>query len=94
MKNTYVTYGHLRRIDSYRFSSIGLDGLVKTLDNIDINYSKEEIHEKWNFLSEKFAYPHEYLNRFDAYQKPVYCYKKDFFSKLKNGCPKDQNMEK
>ena len=31
MKNTFLTYGCIRFIDSYRFQSSSLDSLVKTL---------------------------------------------------------------
>ena len=41
------------------------------------------------------AYPYEYFNILDDYQKPVDNLKKeDFFSKLKNKCPDDEEIER
>ena len=147
-----MTYGCIRFIDSYRFSSNSLDSLVKTiLDNTNktLKKLKEEIGdkdeilnivneivennrtindlkkdypneiknleeallnymgendlkilkagfpEKWKYLTKKLAYPYEYFNSIDDYQKPVDNLKKeDFFSKLKNGYPDDEKIER
>ena len=41
------------------------------------------------------ASSYEFFNSNDDYQKPVYNLKrKDFFSKLKNGYPRDEEIEK
>ena len=41
------------------------------------------------------AYPYEFFNSIEDYQKPVKKSKKeDFFSKLKNGYPDDEEMER
>ena len=40
-----VTYGCIRFIDSCRFVSMGLDGLVKTCDNDDLKVFKNEFPE-------------------------------------------------
>ena len=41
------------------------------------------------------AYPYEYFNNIDDYQKPVDNLKKeDFFSKIKNKCPDDEEIER
>ena len=46
---------------------------------------------KWKYLSKKIAYPYEYFNSIDDYQKPVDNLKKeDFFNKLKNEGPDDE----
>ena len=40
--------------------------------------------DKWKYVIKKLAYPHEFLNCIEDYQKPVDNLKKeDFFSKLK-----------
>ena len=146
-----VTYGCIRFIDSYRFSSSSLDSLVKTLaDNSDktlkdlkeefvdnneildivnglledktikdlkkdypneienleealLNYMGENglkllktgFPDKWKYLTKKLAYPYEYFDSIDDYQKPLDNLKKeDFFSKLKNGYPDDKEIER
>ena len=41
------------------------------------------------------AYPYEFFNSIEDYQKPVINLKKeDFFSKLKNGYPDDKEIER
>ena len=90
-----VTYGCIRFIDSYRFLSTGLDSLVKNLDEVDFKILKKEFPDKWQYLNKKLAYPYEYFNSIDDYQKPVINLKKeDFFSKLKNKCPDDEEIQR
>ena len=90
-----VTYGCIRFIDSYRFSSDSLDELVKNLDVDDIKNLKKEIPDKWQNLNKKLAYPYEYFNSIDDYEKPIdNLTKDDFFSKLKIKCPDDKEIQR
>ena len=90
-----MTYGCIRFIDSYRFLSSSLNSLVKNLDNDDFIILKKEFPDKWQFLNKKLAYPYEYFNSIDDYKKPVNNLKtEDFFSKLKNGCPDIDEIER
>ena len=51
--------------------------------------------DKWKILSKNLAYPYEYFNSPDDYQKPVNNLRKaDFFSKLKNDDPSDKELER
>ena len=55
----------------------------------------EFIDNKRKNLTKKVAYPYEYFNCLDDYQKPVNNFqKKDFFSKVKNKCPSDEKIER
>ena len=57
--------------------------------------SKTGFPDKWKYLTKKLAYPYEYFNSINDYQKPVNNSKKeDFFSKLKNKCPDDGEIER
>ena len=50
---------------------------------------------KWKYSTKKLAYPYEYFNSLDDYQKPVDNLKKeDFFSKMKNDHPIDKEIER
>ena len=90
-----VKYGCIRFIDSYRFLSESLDKLVKNLDEDDFEILKKEFHDKWQYLNKKLAYPYQNSNNINDYQKPVDNLKKeDFFSKLKNECPDDDEIER
>ena len=90
-----VTYGCIRFIDSYRFLSCGLDSLVKNLDEDDFKILKKEFPDNWQYLDKKLAYPYEYFNSIDDYKKPVHNLEnKDFFSKLKNKCPDDKEIDR
>ena len=85
----------IRFIDSYGFLSESLDKLVKNLDEDDFKILKKEFPDKWQYLNKKLAYPYEYFNSIEDYQKPVdNLMKEDFFSKLKNECPEDDKIER
>ena len=61
----------------------------------DLKILKTGFPDKWKLFNKKLAYPYEYFNSIDDYQKPVDNLKKeDFFSKLKIGCPKDEEIER
>ena len=90
-----VKYGCIRFIDSYRFLSESLEKLVKNLDEDDFKFLKKEFPDKWQYLNKKLAYPYQYFNNIDDYKKPVDKLKKeDFFSKLKNDYPDDDEIER
>ena len=56
---------------------------------------KKEFPDKWQYLNKKLAYPYEYFNSIDDYKKPVDNLKKeDFFSKLKNDYPDNDEIER
>ena len=76
---------------------------IETLEEALLNYMGENdpkilktgFPDKWKYLTKKLAYPYEYFNNIDDYQKPVdNLEKKDFFSKLKNKCPDDEEIER
>ena len=72
-----------------------MDKLVKNLDEDDFKILKKEFPDKWQYLNKKLAYPYQYFNSIDDYQKPVDNLKKqDFFSKLKNDYPDDDEIER
>ena len=90
-----VRYGCIRFIDTYRFLSESLDKLVKSLDEDVFKILKKEFPDKWQHLNKKLAYPYQYFNSIDDYEKPVNDLKKeDFFSKLKNDYPDDDEIER
>ena len=50
----------------------------------DLNLLRREFPDKLKYLTKKVAYPFEYFNSIEYYQKPVTDLKKeDFFSKIK-----------
>ena len=76
---------------------------IKNLEEALLDYMKEshlkimkdEFGDKWKYLTKKLAYPYEIFNSINDYQKSVTDLKKeDFFSKLKNKCPKDRKKER
>ena len=90
-----VKYGCIRFIDSYRFLSESLDKLVKNLDENEFKILKKEFPDKWEYLKKKLAYPYQYFNSIDYYKKPVdNLEKEDFFNKLKNDYPDDEEIER
>ena len=68
-----------------------LEALLDYMGENDLKILKTGFPNKWKYLINKIAYPYEYFNSIDDYQKPVDNLKKeDFFSKLKNKCPDDE----
>ena len=72
------------------------DGLVKNLNENDFNILKKHFPDKWQYLSKKLSYTYEYFNGIDDYnKKPVVNLKKeDFYRKIKNKCPSDEEIER
>ena len=61
----------------------------------DLKILKTGFPDKWKYLTKKLAYPYEFFNCIEDYQKPVNDLKKEhFFSKLKNKCPDDEEIER
>ena len=61
----------------------------------DLEILKTQFPDKWRYLTKKLAYPYEYFNSIEDYNKPVNILKnKDFFSKLKNKCPDDTEIDR
>ena len=71
------------------------EALLDYMGENDLKSLKTGFPDKWKYLTKKLAYPYEYFNCIDDYQKPVDdLKKKDFFSKLKNKCPDDEGIER
>ena len=71
------------------------EALLDYMGENDLKILKTGFPDKWKYLTKKLAYPYEYFNSIDDYQKPVDNLKKeDFFSKLKNKCPDDEEIQR
>ena len=71
------------------------EALLDCIGANDPKILKTGLPDKWKYLTRKLAYPYEYFNSIDDYQKPVdNLEKKDFFRKLKNKCPDDEELER
>ena len=71
------------------------EALLNYMGENDLKILKTGFQDKWKYLTKKLAYPYEYFDCIDDYQKPVDNLKKeDFFSKLKNKCPDDDEIER
>ena len=71
------------------------EALLDYMGENDLKILKTGFPDKWKYLTKKLAYPYEFFNCIEDYQKPVGNLKKeDFFSKLKNKCPDDKEIER
>ena len=71
------------------------EALLKYMGENDLKLLKTGFPDKWKFLTKKLAYPCEYFNSIDDYQKLVRnLEKQDFFSKLKNKSPDDKEIQR
>ena len=61
----------------------------------DLKLLKMEFPDKWKDLTKNIAYPYEFFIFIADYQKPIDSLnKEDFFSKLKNDYPSDEEIER
>ena len=73
---------------------ISEEAMLDYMGQNDLKILKTGFTDMWKYLTKKLAYPYEYFNNIDDYQKPVDNLKKeDFFSKLKNKGPDDEEVE-
>ena len=71
------------------------EALLDYMGENDLKILKTGFPDKWKYLTKKLAYPYEFFNCIEDYQKPVNDLKKeDFFSKVKNKCPDDEEIER
>ena len=71
------------------------EALLDYMGENDLKILKTGFPDMWKYLTKKLAYPYEYFNSIDDYQKPVDNLKKEhFFSKLKNKCPDDEEIQR
>ena len=71
------------------------EALLSYMGENDLKILKTGFPDKLKYLTKKLAYPYEYFNSIDDYQKTVNNLKKeDFFSKLKNKYPDDEEIQR
>ena len=69
------------------------EALLNYIGENDLKILKTGFPDIRKYLTKKLAYPYEGFNNVDDHQKPVDNLKKeDFFSKLKNKCPDDEEI--
>ena len=65
------------------------------IEENDLKILKTEFPDKWRYLTKKLAYPYECFNSIEDYDKPVdNLENKDFFSKSKNKCPDNNEIDR
>ena len=70
------------------------EALLDYMGENDLKLLKTGFPDKWKYLTKKLAYPYEFFNCIEDYQKPINNLKReDFFSKLKNKCPDYEEIE-
>ena len=71
------------------------EALLVYIGENDLKNLKTGFPDKWKYLTEKLSYPYEFFDCIEVYQKHVDNLKKeDFFSKLKNKCLDDGEIER
>ena len=71
------------------------EALLDYMGENDLKILKIGFPDKWKFLAEELAYPYEFFNCIEDYQKPIGILKnEDFFSKLKNKCSDDEEIQR
>ena len=71
------------------------EALLDYIGENDLEILKTGFPDKWKYLTKNLAYPYEYFNSINDYRIPVdNLEKKVFFSKFKNKCPDDEEIER
>ena len=71
------------------------EALLDYMGENDLKILKTGFPDNWKYLTKKLAYPYEFFNSIEDYQKPVDKLKKEyFFSKLKNKYPDDEEIQR
>ena len=71
------------------------EAFLDYIEENDLKLLKTEFPDKWKYLTKKLAYPYECFNSIEDYNKPVdNLENKNFFSKLKNKCPDDIEIDR
>ena len=71
------------------------EALLEYMGENSLKLLKTQFPDKWKYLTKKLAYPYEFFNSIDDYNKPVNNLEnKNFFSKLKNKCPDDSEIDR
>ena len=71
------------------------EALLNYMGETDLKNLKTGFPDKWEYLTEKLAYPYDFFNCIEYFQKSVFNLKKEHvFSKLKNDYPKTEEIER
>ena len=71
------------------------EALIDYMGENDLKILKTGFPDKWKYLTKKLAYPYENFNSIEDYKKPVdNLENKNFFSKLKNKCPDNEEIQR
>ena len=71
------------------------EALLNYMGEHDLKIFKKGFPDTWKFLTKKLAYPYEYFNNIEDYQKPVdNLQKENFFRKLQNKNPDDEEIDR
>ena len=60
----------------------------------DFKFLTKEFPDKWKCINKKLPYPYEYFNSIEDYKKPYDNLRKNFFRKLKNKRPDDDEIQR
>ena len=72
---------HLKFIDSFQFMSASLDKLVSNLPKEDLKHTSEDFTgDKLSLMSQKGAYPYDYMDCFEKFNQTELPTKDEFFS--------------
>ena len=79
----FMLGNHLNFIDSFQFMSSSLDKLVSNLPKEAFKYTSEEFAgKKLNLMSQKGAYPYDYMHCFEKFDQTELPTKEEFYSIL------------
>ena len=83
----------IRFLDSFKFTLMGLESLVKNLPREDLKETKRFFGEKMDLVSRKGVYPYEFMDDFKKFKRQSLPKKTSFFSRLTQEKVTDEDFE-
>ena len=90
-----ITYGCAKLLDSLKFLLESLDGCASSFKDEDYVILKEQFQENYHLFTKKLAYPYDYFETIEDYEKDInFSTEKDYYSKLNNKMPSSIEIQK
>ena len=93
-----VNYGCIKFLDSMRFLTASLEKLTESLKDNDYIHLKRNFPNHWMLLKNKLAYPYEFYNTLEDYEKPIdellKAGNEAYYSKTANKIPDQKEIDR
>ena len=90
-----ITYGCNNFLDSLKFLGEKLDNCTNSLKDGNFIFLKEQFRENYHLFTKKIAYPYDYFETLEGYEKNINLLtEKDYYSKLNKEMPSSEEIQR